>query len=186
MKELLLSAISTKKNVKGDNERMTKSKEFLKEAFTGESQAHEQYEAFADRALQDGYPQAARLFRAAAAAETVHAKNHLKALGALEDTSDNLRKAISGETHEFEHMYPEMLEAAKEEKDKPAEKSFRYALEVEKVHAALYAKMLETLGADQEEYPYYVCPVCGYTAEKKAPGQCPVCGALGSKFQKVE
>jgi rubrerythrin len=165
---------------------MTKSEEFLKEAFTGESQAHQQYEAFAERALQDGYPQAARLFRAAAQAETVHAKNHLKALGAIADTKDNLQKAIAGETHEFEHMYPEMLEAAKEEKHKQAERSFRYALEVEKVHAALYKKLLETLAADQEEYPYYICPVCGYTAEKKAPEQCPVCGAPGSKFKKVE
>jgi len=165
---------------------MTKSEEFLKEAFTGESHAHQQYEAFAERALQDGYPQVARLFRAAAQAETVHAKNHLKALGAVADTRDNLQKAIAGETHEFEHMYPEMLDAAREEKNKQAEKSFRYALEVEKVHAALYANLLETLATDQDEYPYYICPVCGYTAEKKAPGQCPVCGALGSKFKKVE
>jgi rubrerythrin len=165
---------------------MTKSREFLNEAFTGESQAHQQYEAFAERALQDGYPQVARLFRAAAQAETVHAINHLKALGSIADTRDNLQKAITGETHEFEHMYPEMLAAASEEKNKQAERSFRYALEVEKVHAALYAKMLETLGTGQEEYPYYICPVCGYTAEKKAPGQCPVCGALGSKFREVE
>ena len=165
---------------------MSKSTEFLKEAFTGESKAHEQYEAFGDRALQDGYPQVARLFRAAAQAETVHAKNHLKALGEIADTRDNLGKAIAGETHEFEHMYPEMLEAAREEGNKPAERSFRYALEVEKVHAALYKKLLETLATDQEEYPYYICPVCGYTAEKEAPGQCPVCGAAGSKFKKVE
>ena len=165
---------------------MSKSTQFLKEAFTGESQAHQKYEAFGERALQDGYPQVARLFRAAAQAETVHAKNHLKALGEITDTRDNLGKAIAGETHEFEHMYPEMLEAAIAEGNKPAERSFRYALEVEKVHAALYKKLLETLSTDQEEYPYYICPVCGYTAEKKAPGQCPVCGAAGSKFKKVE
>ena len=165
---------------------MKKSEEFLKEAFAGESQAHQQYEAFAERALQDGYPQTARLFRAAAQAETVHAKNHLKALGAISDTRNNLNKAIDGETHEFEHMYPEMLQAAKEENNKQAERSFRYALEVEKVHAELYTKQLENLGTDQEEYPYYICPVCGYTAEKKAPGQCPVCGAPASKFKEVE
>ncbi|HPA84727.1 MAG TPA: rubrerythrin family protein [Deltaproteobacteria bacterium] len=164
---------------------MTKSMEFLKEAFKGESQAHQQYEAFAERALQDGYPQAARLFRAAAQAETVHAINHLKALGSISDTRDNLLKAVSGETHEFEHMYPEMLQAAIDEKNRQAERTFRYALEVEKIHAALYANMLDALESGQEEYPYYICPVCGYTAEKKAPGQCPVCGALGNKFREV-
>lgn len=164
---------------------MTRSRKFLKEAFAGESQANQQYQAFAERALEDGYPQAARLFRAAAQAETVHAANHLKALGAIDDTQENLRKAISGETHEFEHMYPEMLQAAVEEKDKQAQRTFQYALEVEKVHAALYEKMLESLGTDQEEYPYFICPICGYTAEGKAPGQCPVCGALGGRFREV-
>lgn len=164
---------------------MGKSEEYLREAFAGESQANRKYLAFAKKADEEGHPQAARLFRAAAAAETVHAHNHLRVLGEIGTTAQNLGAAIAGETHEFEHMYPEMIEGARGEGNKAAERTFRFANEVEKVHARLYQSMLDGLD-DEGEYPYYVCPVCGYTAEREAPGSCPVCGAKGELFEKVE
>ena len=165
---------------------MAKTEQFLKEAFAGESQANRKYLAFAAKADQEGYPQAARLFRAAAEAETVHAHAHLRALNGIHSTRENLGEAVKGETHEFKEMYPEMIEAAKEEGQKAAERSFDYANSVEKVHAQLYQNLLDTLGKATESYPYYVCPVCGYTAEREAPGTCPVCGAKGQTFKKVD
>ncbi|MCX5908992.1 MAG: rubrerythrin family protein [Deltaproteobacteria bacterium] len=165
---------------------MSKSEQFLKEAFAGESQANRKYLAFAAKADQEGWLQVARLFRAAAEAETVHAHNHLRALSGIRSTKENLNEAIAGETHEFKKMYPEMIEAAKTEKNKAAERTFTFANEVEKIHAALYQKLLNSLGSSQENYPYYVCPVCGYTAEKEAPGVCPVCGAKKEVFRNVE
>lgn len=165
---------------------MSKTDDYLKEAFAGESQANRKYLAYAAKADQDGYPQVARLFRAAAEAETVHAHNHLRALKAVGGTTENLMDAIKGETHEFKQMYPEMIEAAKAEGHKDAERSFSYAIEVEKIHAQLYQKLLDGLEGAQEDYPYYVCPVCGYTAEKGAPDTCPVCGTKGDKFKKID
>ena len=165
---------------------MSKTDDYLHEAFAGESQANRKYLAYAAKADQEGYPQVARLFRAAAEAETIHAHNHLRALKAIGGTKENLQDAINGETHEFTHMYPEMIAAAKTEGHKDAERSFSYANEVEQIHAQLYQKMLEGLGGKQEDYPYYVCPVCGYTAEKEPPDTCPVCGTKGDKFKKVD
>lgn len=165
---------------------MAKTESFLKEAFAGESQANRKYLAFAAKADQEGFPQAARLFRAAAEAETVHAHNHLRALNGIHSTRENLQEAISGETHEFKSMYPEMIEAAKAEGQKAAERSFHYANSVEKIHAQLYQRLLDSLGKSQENYSYYVCPVCGYTAEKEPPGNCPVCGAKGEMFKKID
>ncbi len=165
---------------------MSKTEQSLKEAFAGESQANRKYLAFAAKADQEGYPQVARLFRAAAEAETIHAHNHLRALKGIKNTKENLREAIDGETHEFKKMYPEMIEAAKAEGQKEAERSFNFANEVEKVHAQLYQKLFDGLGKPQESYPYYICPVCGYTAEKEPPGTCPVCGAKGELFKKIE
>jgi rubrerythrin len=164
---------------------MSKTEGYLKEAFAGESQANRRYLAYAAKADQEGFPQAARLFRAAAEAETVHAHNHLRALKAIGNTKENLSDAIAGETHEFKKMYPEMIAAAKAEGHKDAERSFSYANEVEKIHAQLYQKVLDSLGGKQEDFPYYVCPVCGYTAEKGAPDACPVCGTKGSMFKKI-
>ncbi len=164
---------------------MPKTENYLKEAFAGESQANRKYLAFALKADQEGFPQAARLFRAAAEAETVHAHNHLRALKGIRSTKENLQEAIAGETHEFQKMYPEMIEAAKAEAQKAAERTFTFANNVEKIHAVLYQKMLDNLGGSQESYSYYVCPVCGFTAEKEAPGTCPVCGTKGELFQKV-
>ncbi len=165
---------------------MAKTEQFLKEAFAGESQANRKYLAFAAKADQEGFPQVARLFRAAAEAETVHAHSHLRALNGIHSTRENLQEAISGETHEFKTMYPGMIEAAKGEGQKAAERSLSYANSVEKVHAQLYQKLLDSLGKSQENYSYYICPVCGFTAEKEPPGTCPVCGTKGEMFKKVD
>jgi len=165
---------------------MAKTEQFLKEAFAGESQANRKYLAFAAKADQEGFSQVARLFRAAAEAETVHAHSHLRALNGIRSTKENLLEAIAGETHEFKKMYPEMIEAAKSEGQKVAERSFSYANLVEKVHAELYQKLFDNLGKSLENYPYYVCPICGFTAEKEAPGNCPICGAKGDMFKKIE
>ena len=165
---------------------MSKAEESLKEAFAGESQANRKYLAFAAKADQEGYAQVARLFRAAAEAETVHAHNHLKALKGIRSTKENLQEAIGGETYEFKKMYPEMIAVAKAEGHKDAERSFNFANEVEKIHAHLYQQLLDSLGKPHENYSYYVCPVCGYTAGKEAPGTCPVCGTKGSAFKKID
>jgi len=156
----------------------------LKEAFAGESQANRTYLAFAKKAEEEGFKQVAKLFRAAAEAETVHAHSHMRALGRIKNTKENLQEAIAGETHEFKEMYPEMLAKAKKESLKQAEISFDYANQVEKIHASLYENALANLGKNKE-VDYYVCPVCGNTVEEKAPDSCPICGAPGSKFSKI-
>jgi len=163
---------------------MSKSEQYLMEAFAGESQANRKYLAFAKQAEKEGYPQVAKLFRAAAEAETVHAHAHLRALGGIKSTTENLKAAIAGETHEFEHMYPEMIAAAEAEGNKTALRSFKYANEVEKVHAGLYEKALANLGKE-ENVDYYVCSVCGYTCENEVPDNCPVCGSGPKAFSKV-
>jgi rubrerythrin len=163
-----------------------KSEQDLNEAFAGESQANRKYLAFAKQADMDGFPQVARLFRAAAEAETIHAHNHLRALGAVKETRVNLLDAITGETHEFMEMYPQMIADAEREEAAEARRSFVFANAVEKVHAALYRKALDTLGAAAQEFDYLVCPVCGNTVEREAPKKCPICGAAGSSFQLVK
>ncbi len=165
---------------------MSKSEQNLKDAFAGESQANRRYLAFAQKADDEGYPQAARLFRAAAAAETIHAHNHLRALGGIRTTRENLVEAVGGETYEFNKMYPQMIADAEAEGEEGAKRTFAWANEVEKTHADLYQNLLDNLDEDQGDYPYWVCPVCGHTAEKEAPERCPVCGAKGERFFKVE
>lgn len=165
---------------------MSMTEKYLKEAFAGESQANRKYTAFAIKADKEGFVQAARLFRAAAKAEEVHAKNHLRVLKGVKSTKENLQEAISGEDEEWESMYPMMIEAAKAEGNKAAEMSFNYANEVEKIHSQLYNKILEGLSKDQETFPVYVCPYCGNTVEGEAPGVCPVCGADGKLFSRVD
>ena len=164
---------------------MSKSEQHLRDAFAGESQANRKYLAFAEKAEKEGYPQVAKLFRAAGAAETVHAHAHLSALGEIGKTADNLKVAVEGETHEFKQMYPEMIKDAKEEGNKTAERSFVYANEVEQVHAKLYQNALENLDS-LEEADYYVCSVCGMTVEDEVPDSCPVCSAKASAFFKVD
>ena len=164
---------------------MSKSEQHLRDAFAGESQANRKYLAFAKKADKEGYPQVAKLFRAAGAAETVHAHAHLRALGEIGNTADNLKVAVDGETHEFKQMYPEMIADAKEEGNKTAERSFIFANEVEQVHAELYQNALDNLDG-LEEADYYVCSVCGMTVENEAPDTCPVCSAKKSAFFKVD
>ena len=164
---------------------MSKTESNLWEAFAGESQANRKYLAFAEKADRDGYSQAAKLFRAAAHAETIHAHAHLRALKGIGDTAANLKEAIAGETHEFKNMYPDMIEAAREEGHKAAERTFTYANEVEKTHAELYQKALDNLD-NPVDTDYYVCKVCGHTHENEAPAKCPVCGANQNAFEKVD
>ncbi len=166
---------------------MSKVIEHLKAAFAGESQANHKYLAFAKKAEEEGYPQIARLFRAAAHAETIHAHNHLKAMDGVKSTAENLREAIGGESYEVVSMYPPMLADAEAEGDKRAARSFRWALEVEKVHEGLYREAAESLAAgnDLPEEEYYVCPFCGYTHKGRMTDKCPVCGAPAEKFEKV-
>ena len=163
---------------------MSQTEKNLGDAFAGESQANRKYLAFAKQAEQEGYNQVAKLFRAAAEAETVHAHAHLRTLGLVGKTVENLKTAIAGETHEFKSMYPEFIQEAKKEANKAAERSFTYANEVEKVHAGLYQKALDNLGKN-EDVEYYICSVCGMTVEKQPPEKCPVCGAAKKAFYKA-
>ena len=157
----------------------------LTTAFAGESQANRKYLAFAKQADKEGYPQAAKLFRAAAEAETIHAHNHLRLMGVVKSTAENLQAAISGETAEFEQMYPGFIQQAKTEGHAGAERSFDWANAVEKIHARLYKAALQNLDnlADED---YYVCQGCGNTVAGEPPDKCPICGASRDKFIRIE
>jgi rubrerythrin len=161
------------------------SKENLMEAFAGESQANRKYLAFAKKADEEGYNQIAKLFRAAAAAETVHAHNHLEIVGGIKSTQENLDAAIKGETEEFTEMYPNFIAEAKAEKDDAAVWTFDVANKVEQIHAVLYQKALENL-EKAPEVDYYVCALCGNTVESEVPEKCPICGADNSEFMKID
>ena len=163
---------------------MSKTEQNLRDAFAGESQANRKYLAFAQKAEAEGHTQVAKLFRAAADAETVHAINHLRELGGIQSTDKNLNVALSGESYEFQKMYPMMIADAKAEGMQGALRSFSLANEVEKVHAALYEKAIKNLGRG-EDVDYWVCQVCGYTAEGEAPDDCPVCKAKKQAFKRV-
>jgi rubrerythrin len=163
----------------------SKTENNLQDAFAGESQANRKYLAFADKADAEGYKQVARLFRAAAAAETVHAHAHLRALGGIKTTKENLQEAIAGETHEFTSMYPQMIEEAGSEGLDVALRSFSFANTVEKIHAELYQKAFDNFGSNQE-VEYYVCKVCGNTLEGEPHGPCPVCQAAATAYFKVD
>jgi len=167
---------------------MNKIEKDLKEAFAGESQANRRYLAFAKKAEEEGFKQIAKLFRAAAEAETIHAMNHLKALDGVKSTKENLKMAIDGELYEFTKMYPEFIKDADEENNKQARRTFGWANEVEKIHHKLYNEALNSLnsGKDLSEKKIYVCEVCGMTIEGEVPDKCPVCGASKSKFKEIE
>ena len=163
---------------------MSKTEKDLMDAFAGESQANRRYLAYSQRAEDEFLHGVAKLFRAIAEAETIHAIKHLRTADRVKSTKENLEDAIAGETHEFMNMYPEMIAHAKEEGNRAAEIGFDYANKVEAIHAKLYKKAL----ADPEKFPvqdYWICKICGYTAEKEAPGVCPVCGANTKAFFKV-
>jgi len=157
----------------------------LQAAFAGESQANRKYLAFAKKADEEGYAQAAKLFRAAADAETVHAHAHLAAMGGIGSTAENLKAAVSGETFEFNDMYPDMINQASAEGEDEAQMSFMNANAVEQIHANLYQKYLDNIGSIAP-VDIYVCQVCGNTVEGQAPDVCPVCAAQKSKFKKID
>jgi len=159
--------------------------ENLKEAFAGESQANRKYLAFAKKAEEEGFFQVARLFRAAAQAETVHAHNHLEVMKGIGSTDENLKTAIDGEVAEFKQMYPSFIEEAKKDNNDAALWTFNVANKVEEIHAGLYDNALQNLGNNIETI-YYVCNFCGNTVEKEAPSICPICGAPKKEFKKIE
>ena len=167
---------------------MGKTLENLQAAFAGESQANRKYLAFADKAEADGFSQIAKLFRAAAAAETVHAHGHLRAMDGVGNTKANLQAAIAGESHEYKNMYPEFIAAAKEEGNKKALKMFEWANVVEELHCGLYEAALATYekGGDLPAEDIWVCGVCGNTVSGDCPDKCSVCGVPGSKFNKID
>lgn len=162
--------------------------ENLKTAFAGESQANRKYLAFARKAEQEGFPQVARLFRAAAEAETVHAHSHLRVMEGVKGTAENLEAAIAGEAYESDVMYPQFIAEAEQEGHKRALRSFKDALAVEKIHRDLYTQALNTLkeGKDLAPAPIYVCSVCGCTLVGSVPDHCPVCNAVKEKFSEVK
>jgi len=164
------------------------TKENLMKAFAGESQANRRYLAFAKKAEEEGMKNIAKLFRAAADAETVHALNHLRTAGEVKTTKENVKAAIEGETYEHTKMYPEFLEKAKSEGNADAERTFNWANQVEKIHHALYDKAMASLneGKDLEGKEIYVCQTCGNTVEGEPPETCPVCGFPKSQFKKIE
>ena len=162
--------------------------ENLKDAFAGESQANRKYLAFAKKAETDGFPQVARLFRAAAEAETVHAHAHLRVMGGIKTTADNLQVAIDGEGFEYLQMYPGYVAEAEKEGNKPATNSFKNALAVEEIHHGLYSEALKavTTGQDLPEAQIFVCNVCGNTVLGEIPDRCPICGAPKTRFFEVK
>ena len=165
---------------------MTKTDENLKAAFAGESQANRRYLAFAQKAEEEGFTQTAKLFRAAAEAETIHALNHVRITGQVKSTLDNLGAAVAGETEEFRSMYPGFIDVAKKEGNKQAVWSFDVANKVEKVHAGLFQRAMDALKTQKpiEKVDCYVCGVCGNTVEGSPPDKCPICGAPKEKFYK--
>lgn len=161
---------------------MEKTMKDLMDAFAGESQANRKYTAFAKKAEAEGKTNAAKLFRAAADAETLHALKHLEVAGKIGSTAENLQAGVEGETCEYKDMYPEFLKDAEAEGNKAAIMTFTFAMKAEEVHAKLYKEALENIDQTEEVF-YYLCPVCG-NIEKSVPEKCSICGVPGSKFIK--
>ena len=161
------------------------TKENLKAAFSGESQAHMKYLAFADKAEKEGFANVGRLFRAIAFAEQAHATSHLRTVGGLGSTSENLAVAIAGENFEVDEMYPAYIAVAEAQEEKRAERSMNWALEAEKIHAEMYAAAKKAVdgGSDAEIGTIWICDMCGYTVEGEAPDKCPICGAPRERFK---
>lgn len=159
-----------------------KTLENLMAAFAGESQANRKYLAYAKKAEAEGKTNAAKLFRVAADAETLHALKEFELAGKNSSTGENLKDAVAGETHEYKSMYPEFVETAQTEGNKAAAIAFTFAMKAEEVHAKLYTEALENIGKTEEVF-YYLCPVCG-NIEKAVPDKCPICGVPGDRFIK--
>ncbi len=154
----------------------------LMEAFAGEAQANRKYLAYSKKAEKEGKLNAAKLFKAASDAETLHALKHFEVAGKVSSTVDNLKDAVAGETHEFQDMYPDFVKQAEAEGNKAAVMSFTFAMKAEEVHARLYQEALDNLDETVEVF-YYLCPVCG-NIEKFVPEKCSICGVSGDKFIK--
>ena len=165
-----------------------KTERNLQEAFAGESQANRRYIFFAEKAEKEGHPQVARLFRAAAEAETVHARNHFNAMDAVGSTRDNLLAGATGEHYEFTRMYPPFIEEAETEQNRRAQASFEYANEVEQIHHRYFEDMLKAFNAGEQlkEDVYFVCQVCGNTVTGEPPEKCSICSAPRDKFKLVD
>jgi rubrerythrin len=165
-----------------------KTEENLREAFAGESAAYRRYIIFAEQADKEGLKQAAKLFRAVAEAEVIHARNHFSVLDAIGSTKDNLLAASLGEQQEFTTMYPAFLDTAKVERNDRAERTFDFANKVEKIHFGYFEAALKDVkeGKQLKDTDYYVCQTCGNTVTGSAPDNCPICGAPSSRFKKVE
>lgn len=162
------------------------SRSNLEAAFAGESQAYTRYTIYADKAEKEGLPEVARLFRAIARAELIHATSHLRVLGGINQSEENLQEAINGETYEVDEMYPAFQAVAELQEEKAALRSHRFAYEAEKVHAGMYERARQAVmaGKDVEVGPIHICEVCGWTVEGEAPDRCPLCGAPKDKFVK--
>ncbi|WP_027722992.1 rubrerythrin family protein [Maridesulfovibrio zosterae] len=165
---------------------MSKTSENLSAAFAGESQANRKYLAFAEKAESEGKPGVAKLFRAAAAAETIHAHAHLRLMKGIGSTEENLKAAIEGETFEFKSMYPDMMEDAKAEGENAVLRYFGFANEAEKIHAELYSAALEADSDKFADAEFYICSVCGHTQDGAATDKCPICGAAAKAYNKVD
>jgi len=161
--------------------------ENLREAFSGESRANRKYLAFAEKAKTDGYPMIAKIFRAAAEGETVHAMAHLRAMKGIGSTQENLNEAIRGESTEFKEMYPRFIEQARSEQATEAMRAFKNAMAVEQVHHSLYIEALDAVkaGKDMPVKKLFVCGVCGNLVLNEAPEKCPLCGAPRENFTEI-
>jgi rubrerythrin len=158
-----------------------------KEAFAGESQANRKYQAFSEKAAEEGFKNVATLFKAASEAEAIHAKKLLKVLSAVGSTKENLEGGIAGETHEYTSMYPGFIKNAEEEKRSDAVLAFTHAMKAEEVHAGLYKKALDAVkaGTDTGREKVFLCPICGNIELGKAPDKCPICGVFGKQFREI-
>ncbi len=160
----------------------------IQEAFSGESQANRRYLFFAEKADKEGQPQVGKLFRAAADAETVHARNHFNAMDGTGSTRDNVMAASIGEHYEFTRMYPIFIEQAEQEQNDRAQHSFELANQVEQIHHKYFEAALKALNAGTKlnDEPYFVCQVCGNTVIGSAPDVCPICGSPRNLFKQIE
>lgn len=180
--ERLLELLSKNNTMESKNMKETNTNKNLMEAFAGESQANRKYLAYSKKAQKDGHINAAKLFKAASDAETIHALKHFDVAGKVDETTENLKDAVAGETHEYKDMYPDFVKEAEAEGNKAAVRTFTFAMKAEEVHAGLYQEALENLD-QKEEIFYYLCPICG-NIEKAVPDKCSICGVSGDKFIK--
>lgn len=175
-------------------------KDALLSAFGGESMAHMRYLIYSDIAEREGFPNVARLFRAIAYAERVHATNHYNVLRDYREeakvyagtpigpgsTSHNLELAIAGEEYEVKEMYPAYMELARLQEISQAERSFKWAYEAERIHAELYRKAKESVDRGEDfriEGKVWICPICGHTYVGEVPPErCPVCQAPKERY----